>query len=328
MPQQKRPTLADVAAAAGVSKAAASRVVNDAPGVAPETRAHVRRVIERLGWRPDPAARALASGHGDVIELVVVDDPSCFSDNPYYGRVTAGVLLELAGGHAQLRVHVIEEARAAALLSTLADTVSLGALLLNVSPAMAAAFHARCDRVVTMGPSAPGVPYVDMENAAGTAMAVRHLHETGRRRIAAVHGQEGNPDADARREGYARAVRDLGRPDISAIGKFNPEQGYELTQRLLAADPSIDAIVAANDQMATGVVRALTHLGRRIPQDVAVVGFDNCILASRLTPALTSVHQPVEEMAAAATRALINRQVAPHWRLVFPAALRIRESSH
>ncbi|MEV7628869.1 LacI family DNA-binding transcriptional regulator [Actinoplanes sp. NPDC089786] len=323
----KRSTLADVAAAAGVSKAAVSRVVNDAPGVAPETREHVRRVIERLGWRPDPVARALASGHGDVIELVVVDDASCFGSNPYYGRVTAGVLLELAGGNAQLRVHVIDEAGAPSLLATIADTVSLGVLLLNVSPKLAADFYARCDRVVTMGPSAPRVPYVDMENAAGLEQAVRHLHETGRRRIAAVHGQEGNPCADARREGYGRAVRDLGLPDISAIGKFRPEAGYELTQRLLAEEPTIDAIVAGCDLMATGVVRALSHLGRRVPHDVAVVGFDNCIIASSLTPALTSVHQPVEEMAAAATRALVNRTLAPHWRVVFPAELRIRESS-
>jgi DNA-binding LacI/PurR family transcriptional regulator len=327
MPPHKRPTLADVAAAAGVSKAAASRVVNDAPGVAPETREHVRRVIERLGWRPDPAARALASGHGDVIELVVVDDASCFGTNPYYGRVTAGVLLELAGGNAQLRVHVIEESRAATLLSTVADTVSLGVLLLNVSPELAADFYARCDRVVTMGPTAPGVPFVDMENAAGASSAVRHLYDIGRRRIAAVHGQEGNPCADARREGYGQAVRDLGLPDISAIGKFRPEEGYELTQRLLAEDPSVDAIFAGCDLMATGVVRALAHLGRRVPEDVAVVGFDNCIIAASLTPSLTSVHQPVEEMAAAATRALVNRQVTRFWRVVFPADLRIRESS-
>jgi DNA-binding LacI/PurR family transcriptional regulator len=295
--------------------------------VAPETREHVRRVIERLGWRPDPVARALASGHGDVIELVVVSDASCFGDNPYYGRVTGGVLLELAGGNAQLRVHVIEEARAPALLATIADTVSLGVLLLNVSPTLAADFYARCGRMVTMGPSAPGIPYVDMENAAGAYAAVEHLHGTGRRRIAAVHGQEGNPCADARREGYGRVVRDLGLPRIEAIGKFRPEAGYEMTQRLLAEDPSIDAIFAASDLVATGVIRALSHLGRRVPQDVAVVGFDNCIIASSLTPALTSVHQPVEEMAAAATRALVNRQVAPHWRVVFPADLRIREST-
>src|SRR4051794_25324208 len=106
MPNRK-PTLADVAAEAGVSKAAVSRVINDAPGVSPRTREHVQEVIARLGYRPDSVARALASGHGDVVELIVVDDPSVFGTSPYYGRVTAGILQELAGSTAQLRVHVV-----------------------------------------------------------------------------------------------------------------------------------------------------------------------------------------------------------------------------
>src|SRR5882724_3474625 len=156
---QRRPTLADVAAAAGVSKAAVSRVINDAPGVAPLTRERVRTVIARLGYRPDSVARALAWGHGDVIELVVVDDPLVFGTSPYYGRVTAGILQELAGGNAQLRVQVVEESGAPALLAKVADTTSLGVLLSNVPRALVAEFYARCDRVVTMGPSAAGVPF-------------------------------------------------------------------------------------------------------------------------------------------------------------------------
>ncbi|MEU4217386.1 LacI family DNA-binding transcriptional regulator [Actinoplanes sp. NPDC026623] len=155
---QKRPTLADVAAEAGVSITAASRVINDAPGVSPRTREHVKQVITRLGYRPDPVAQALAFGHGNVVELVVVDDAATFGNSPYYGRVTAGILQELSGGNAQLRVHVVDESGVSTLLARIADTVSLGALLLNVSPAVAAEFYARCDRVVSMGPSAPGVP--------------------------------------------------------------------------------------------------------------------------------------------------------------------------
>jgi len=323
----RRSTLADVAAAAGVSKAAVSRVINDAPGVSAQTREHVRKVIAQLGFRPDPVARALASGHGDVVELVVVDHPSCFGDNTYYGRITAGMLLELASSNAHLRVHVVEESGATALLARIADTVSLGVLLVNVPPAIAADFYARCERVVSMGPSAPGVPFVDMENAEGAAAAVRHLHGTGRRRIAALHGQEGNPCAEARREGYRRAVRDLGLPDISAIGKFSRETGYDLTQSLLAEEPGIDAIFAATDAMATGVMQALADLGVKVPQDVAVVGFDDSVIAVCTAPPMSSVRQPVERMAAAATRALVQRQLAPHWRCVFPAELQVRTSS-
>jgi DNA-binding LacI/PurR family transcriptional regulator len=307
--------------------AAASRVVNDAPGVSPRTRDRVKQVITRLGYRPDPVAQALAFGHGTVVDLVVVDDPATFGNSPYYGRVTAGILQELSGGNAQLRVHVVDEAGAPALLARLVGTVSLGALLLNVEPKHAEEFYAQCDRVVSMGPSAPAVPYVDVENVDGAYAAVMHLHETGRRRIAALHGQEGNPCADARREGYRRAIRDLGRPDISAVGKFRREAGYELTLRLLAEQPEVDAIFVGCDVMATGAMQALADIGRRVPQDVAVVGFDDSVIAVCTTPPLSSVHQPVEEMAAAATRALVHRQLAPHWRCVFPAVLQVRRSS-
>ena len=324
---QRRPTLADVAAEAGVSKAAASRVINDAPGVAPQTRERVREVISQLGYRPDPVARALASGHGEVIELVVVDEAAVFGTSPYYGRVTAGILQELTGSNAQLRVHVVEEAGAAALLARIADTVSLGVLLVNVAPPLAAEFYARCDRVVSLGPSAPGIPFIGMENADGAYAAIRHLHETGRRRIAALHGQAGNPCADGRREGHRRAVRDLGLPDISAEGKFRREAGYELTHRLLAEEPELDAVFVGCDLMATGAMQALADAGRRVPQDVAVVGFDDSVIAACSTPPMSSVHQPVERMAAAATRALVNRQIAPYWQCVFPAELRVRRSS-
>ena len=324
---QRRPTLADVAAEAGVSKAAVSRVINDAPGVSAQTRERVRGVIAQLGYRPDPVARALASGHGDVIELVVVDDPAIFGTSPYYGRVTAGILQELTGGNAQLRVHVIDELRAPGLLRKIADTVSVGLVLINVAPTLAAEIYRRCDRVVSLGPSAPGVPFIGLENAEGVHAAVRHLHETGRRHIGALHGQEGNPDAEGRREGYRRAVLDLGLPDISASGKFRRESGYELTQRLLAEEPLLDAVVAGCDLMATGAMQALADAGRRVPDDVAVVGFDDSVIAECSTPPMSSVHQPVERMAAAATRALIDRRIAPHWRAVFPADLRIRRSS-
>ncbi|GIF05089.1 LacI family transcriptional regulator [Actinoplanes siamensis] len=319
--------MADVATAANVSTAAVSRVLNNSPGVAPQTREHVQRVIAQLGYRPDPVARALAFGHGSVVELVVVDDAAVFGDSPYYGRVTAGILQELAGGEAQLRVHVVDESGAAALLAKIADTVSVGVILINVAPELAATFHARCERVVSMGPSAPGVPFVDMENADGAYAAVVHLHETGRRRIAALHGQESNPCAEARREGFRRAVRDLGLADISAVGKFRREAGYELTLRLLAEEADVDAFFVGCDLMATGVMQALADTDRRVPEDVAVVGFDDSVIAVCTTPPLSSVRQPVETMAAAATRALVNRQLAPYWRRVFPAVLQVRRSS-
>ncbi|MEU4217387.1 substrate-binding domain-containing protein [Actinoplanes sp. NPDC026623] len=96
---------------------------------------------------------------------------------------------------------------------------------------------------------------------------------------------------------------------------------------MLAEHPGVDAIFVGCDVMATGAMQALADIGRRVPRDVAVVGFDDSVIAVCTTPPLSSVHQPVEEMAAAATRALVRRQLAPHWRCVFPAALQVRQSS-
>jgi DNA-binding LacI/PurR family transcriptional regulator len=324
----KRPTVNDVAAAAGVSKAAVSRVINDAPGVAPETREHVRRVIERLGYRPDPTARALASGHGDAIDLVVVEENlSRFGGNPFYSRVTTGLLQGIADTDAHLRLHVVDEAGAPALLARLAGSVSLGVLLVNVPPELGGDFYTRCTRMVSMGRSAPGVPSIVPENTDGAWAAVRHLHETGRRRIAAVHGPERSPCAVDRRTGYHAAMDEAGLPARSHIGPFRRETGYEQVHRLLAHDPALDAVFVGCDLMATGAMQALAETGRRVPDDVAVVGFDDSLITALTVPPLSSVHQPVEEMAASATRALVHQQVGFSWRLTFPTALKVRASS-
>lgn len=324
---QRKPTLADVAAEAGVSKAVVSRVINNAPGVAELTRARVSDVIAQLGYRADPVARALAFGHGEVVDLVVADDVATFDNSPYYGRVTAGILRELANSKGHLHVHVVDQTSVRALLNRIVNTVSVGVILINVDPDLAAEFYAKCDRIVSMGVFAPTVPFIGVDNAGGAYAAVRHLYETGRRRIAGLHGQLGNTDADGRREGYRRAVHELDLPEISAVGTFRRESGYDLTLRLLEEQTHLDAIFAGCDLMASGAMQALVDAGRRIPQDVALVGFDDSVIAACTAPPMSSVHQPVEDMAAAATRALVNSQLAPNWQGVYPAALRVRESS-
>src|SRR5258706_4733530 len=185
----RKPTLDDVAEVAGVSRATVSRVINGQRQVAPEAQDRVRRAVEKLGYRPDPAARALAKGHGDVVELVVVDDqPTNFGTNPYYGRLVAGVVEAIRPTDAQMRVHVVKVPDAPRLLDRIAHTASVGALLVNVPSQLAADFYAVCDRVVVMGrPPAP-VPSIDPDNAAGAYEAVRLLQRNGRKRIAAIHG--------------------------------------------------------------------------------------------------------------------------------------------
>ncbi|MDG4822475.1 LacI family DNA-binding transcriptional regulator [Asanoa sp. WMMD1127] len=326
--EAKKPTLEDVGRAAGVSRATASRVITGGRRVSANTRDRVWQAVETLGYHPDLAARALAKGRADVIDLVIIDeDATQVGSNPYYSRVVSGILSALAGSDTQMRTHVIDEPEAPTRLDDVAHIVGVGALLINVPPDLAARFTARCDRVVSLGRSARGVPVVEAENVAGARAAVEHLYRTGRRKVVAVHGKHGNSCATARRNGFSLASVDAGHEPIGAEGGFCLEAGVAGTKELLAAHPDLDGIFAACDLTAMGVLRALNESGRRVPDDVALVGFDDSFLASVATPAMTSVRQPVEHMAALATRALLAGETGPSWHRVEPAPLQIRRSS-
>lgn len=157
--------------------------------------------------------------------------------------------------------------------------------------------------------------------------AIHHLYGAGRRRIAAVHGPRANPCANGRRTGYADAIRDAGLMPISADGDFRREGGLRATRELLAAQPGVDAIFAGCDHTATGVLQALAQSGRRVPDDVAVIGFDDSVLAACANPPLTTVCQPVEQIAATAATALLNGQAGTEWHRIVPTELVIRESA-
>jgi DNA-binding LacI/PurR family transcriptional regulator len=332
---QRRPTLVDVARAAGVSRSTVSRVVNGDPAVNGDVRQRVRGFIDELGYRPDLSARALARGRGDghaarpdVLDLVVVDcDPRAFSGNPFYSRVVAGVLEALAATDVQLNLHLVRHPDTGRLLDDLGQRTAAGTLLVNVPAALAAGFRTRNPRVVSLGRSAPRVAYTEPQNATGAQLAVRHLIETGRRRIAAIDGILHAPCAADRHTGYLDAMREAGLPAATEEGGYRRQGGFEATQRLLATHPDLDAIFAACDLSATGAVQALAEAGRRVPDDVAVVGFDGSVIAACANPPLTTVYQPVEDMVADATSQLLRDQVDDRWHHLYPVSLSIRESS-
>lgn len=325
---RRQPTLEDVARAAGVSRSTVSRVVNGRGEVAPEVRRRVQQTVTRMSYRPHSAARALASGRPEVLDLVVIENcAETFGSNPYYTRVVAGMLRALTGTEVQARLRLVAESGADATLADIATATGLGALLVNVPAPLAERFYLLCDRVVSLGRSAPDVPFIDPENAVGAGSAVRHLYGCGRRRIAAVHGPRYNPSADSRRLGYLGAINDAGLTPVSVDGEFTRETGLLAAQRLLAARPDIDAIFAACDLMATGVLQALAESGRRVPDDVAVVGFDDSLLADCAIPPLTSVRQPVEEITGIATEALLLRKVRRRWQRIMPTSLTVRRST-
>ena len=325
-----KPTIEDVARAAGVSRATASRVINNAPGASAPSRARVRAAVAELGYRPNEAARALASGRRQAVDVVAVTyggGIGWLGSHPYFSRVLAGMMPALEGVGAQLRLHAVGHETAAEAIEDIAANATLGAVLADITPELATRFHRRCRRVVSMVPTASSVPGMEADNIGGAHAAVRELHRLGRRRIAAIHGPALNPCAVDRRTGYRQAVRDLGLPEVAADGDFLREGGHRAARQLLEQDPSVDAMYVACDLMAAGAVQAITAAGRRIPDDIAVIGFDDSIAAVCTNPLLTTMRLPVEEMAAAATRLLLRGAPAPGHRQRFPVGLVTRDST-
>jgi DNA-binding LacI/PurR family transcriptional regulator len=263
----------------------------------------------------------------DTVHIVVVADPADLRRDPYFGRVLLGALQGLGGTDARVRLRVTPEWRVQAAISAAAARRCLGLILVNVTPTVADGLRLPPGGVISLGPSAPGVPWIDIDNLAGARAAVRSLLRTGRRRIAAIGGPAASVCAAGRRDGYLLEVREAGRRAVVAHGGWARRDGLLATRRLLAAHPEVDAIFAASDLVATGVLQALAEHGRRVPDDVAVVGFDDSPLAECTNPPLTTVFHPVERIAAVAAQALAGGAARRGWQVIEPTSLVVRESS-
>ncbi|MEU8263430.1 LacI family DNA-binding transcriptional regulator [Micromonospora sp. NPDC048999] len=325
-----KPTIADVARVAGVSPATASRVINNAPGASEPLRTRVHAAVTELGYQPNETARALATGRQHAVDLIAVTyGPGIgwLGTHPYFSRVLAGMMPVLEGVNAQLRLHAIRPETAAETIDGIAANTTLGAVLADITPSLATRFYSRCRRTVSMVPTASSVPAMQADNIGGAYTAVNQLHQLGRRRIAAINGPALNPCAIDRRTGYLRAVRNLGLTEVSADGGFHREGGNHAAKQLLEQYPDIDAMFIACDLMAAGAVQAITACGRRVPDDVSIIGFDDSIAAVCTNPPLTTMRLPVEDMAAAATRLLLQGNPTPGHRQRFPVDLVIRDST-
>jgi DNA-binding LacI/PurR family transcriptional regulator len=226
-----RPTIYDVARMAGVSRSTVSRVINNVPGASPPIRIRVLKVAEQLGYQPSEAARSLATGRARTVDLIAVTRGPTIGGlgvHPYFSRVLAGMMSALEGANTQLRIRAVAASTAADAIDAMdaiARDASVGAILANVTPELAARFHRRCSRTVSLVPTADAVPTMLADNVGGTHAAVTYLHGLGRRRIAAIHGPERNTCARDRRVGYRDAVRQLGLLALEADGGFRREGG-------------------------------------------------------------------------------------------------------
>nr|WSX51746.1 LacI family transcriptional regulator [Streptomyces sp. NBC_00974] len=332
-----RPTLEEVAARAGVGRGTVSRVINGSSKVSEHTRAAVEAAVSELGYVPNRAARALAANRNDAIALVVPEPEARFFTEPYFSDVVRGVGATLAETDVQLVLTLAgNERERRRLAQYLSGHRVDGVLLVSVhaeDPLPELLEELGIPTVLSGRRSAAEtLPWVDSDNLAGAAGAVRHLLDRGRSTIATITGPLDVYGARCRLDGYRQALADAGHPVdelLIADGDFTEEGGRRAMRALLERRPGLDAVFAASDVMAAGARRELRAAGRRIPQDVALVGFDDSVLARHMDPPLTSVRQPVEEMGRTMARLLLARIAGEEGdaAVMVPTELVVRESS-
>lgn len=333
-----RPTLEEVAARAGVGRGTASRVINGSPRVSAHTREAVEAAVAELGYVPNRAARALAGNRTDAIALVVPESESRFFAEPYFSDIVRGVGAALADTDMQLLLTLAgsdrERRRLAQYLT--AHRVD-GVLLVSVhaDDPLPDLLEQLGMPAVMSGRRSASEPLaaVDSDNFEGARSAVDHLISRGRRSIATITGRLDVYGAQRRLDGYHKAVASAGLdPDerLIAPADFTEEGGARAMRDLLARRPDVDAVFAASDVMAAGARQVLREAGRRIPDDVALVGFDDSAVARHMDPALTSVRQPIEEMGREMTRVLLQEIAVENLerpQIVLPTELIVRDSS-
>ncbi len=305
-----RVSIADVAREAGVSRQTVSRVLNNKGEISSATLHRVREVIDRLDYRPSSIARGLATRHTGTIGLIVPDIA-----NPFFADIGRGADdAAHEAGYSLLLCNAVEDPdREADLLQTLEQRAVDGVLLCSsrLPEKVLADLLKRHDAVVLINRNLAGSSNVCVDDAQGAAAVVQHLLASGRRRIGLLAGPQTSYSSRERVRGYTEALIAAGEgPDPTVIqrcGSPDIEGGYCAALSLLGARPDADGLVCYNDLVAAGALRACAELGRRVPDDVAVTGADDILLASLITPALTTLRIDRQAIGAAAFRLLLDQ---------------------
>lgn len=298
------PVMADVARVAGVSTMTVSRVLNAHPNVTPATRDRVERAIAQLDYRPNAAARTLAGGPSATIGVVSVE-------TPHYGPVNTLFGMEAAARAAGLfvtfaAVRGVDGARMRAAVDHLRGTHVDGIVVVaDIRSVLAAIDDIVFDVpvVVLRGATAADPSTVVIDQAEGGRLATRHLLDLGHETVHHVRGPVEWLEAEARVDAWAKELRAHGiQPPTPLAGDWTAASGYDAGRRL-AADPDVSAVFVANDQMALGVLLALHEAGRKVPDEVSIVGFDDIPESAFFHPPLTTVRQDFDDLG----RRCVNR---------------------
>ncbi|MGP6176401.1 LacI family DNA-binding transcriptional regulator [Microbacterium sp. A196] len=328
-----RATIEEVATAAGVSRSTVSRVVNGSTSVSPTALQAVQSAIAELSYVPNRAARSLASRQTNAIALIVPEDTTRFFGDPFFASIVAGITATLGGSDYVLNLLIASDDPGDKMTSFVRNGGVDGALIVS--------HHTSDAFVERMSDALPvvwgGRPQrqraseyvVDVDNIAAGRIATQYLIDLGRTRIATIAGPATMLASVDRSEGFRAALADAGlAPFAEVAGDYSEGSGAQAA-RLILADGQPDAIFVASDLMARGAIAALRGAGLRVPEDVAVVGFDDSPVALSADPPLTTVRQPMyamgEKMAAVLLSRLRGEEPLPV--TILPTELVVRASA-
>lgn len=318
-------TIKDVARISGVSYSTVSRVVNGGTGFSEETRGRVEAAVAALGYRPNTLARSLVRQERSTIGVLVPMVSESFAalvlDGVEDAAEEAGMLVVVGrtGGSAE---------RTLDHLAALRGHQAVGVVLVSTpaTPQLRAAFGPSGALVSVAIDGGTGGPALAVDDRAAVVDAVRHLQRLGHRRIALLAGVEDDAATTAPRvAGYRDAVVAGGGTPLVTFGGWGYDAAAPGVAALLQQDPALTAVVALSDELAVGAVHALQRAGRRVPDDVSVVGFDDTPVARHAFPTLTTVRQPLRAMGARAVEMLLDPGGARH--VVVPHEIVEREST-
>ena len=298
----------------GYSRATVSRVVNGTRRVAPEIQEVVENAIRELNYVPNPAARNLATQRTDCYAFVITEAESrFFSDDEFFPRLVKGLGDELEREGKQLILMLAHDPSGYARIEKYAVGGHLDGVILasmhGADPLPLALARVGVPVVLSGRPLGPhNVPYVDVDHRGAVREAVDYLIATGRRSIATIAGPQDMVGGIERLDGYRESVAAAGITPLAAFGEFTRDSGARAMRELLANPAPIDAVFIASDLMAEGAMGVIREAGLRIPEDIAVIGFDDIDLAQHSEPPLTTVHQPVAQLGAELARKVLALQ--------------------
>lgn len=320
-------TLEDVARAAGVSRATASRALAGNGQPSTPARERVLAVAERMGYQPNAIARALAGGSGTRVVVAVVGPEPAVLDDPYMWRVVSAAAVAGDGDGLGVSLRWVPLGAPAVLRRTAADRGVRGVILVNTTNEVLAEVPAGLrGRVASIGIGSAAVPSFDVDTRGAAGEIVRYLIASGRRRVAMLTGPGWLPCIRVPVNAYREAMAAAGLPARVVPGGFHAEDGRKAAMEAMRRWPDTDAIYAICDAAAFGALEALRSLGVHVPADVAVAGFDDVPAAAWTGPALTTATHPVDRIATDAARAVLRGGSAPP-NTRYPSELVLRESA-